>query len=109
VIGVTVWTIVLVGGILLVCKRLDREVKRIRMETNTCDAECADELSVRGKKLRLPKYVESKTRLLGLPLFGMAWGGTSSDVYRPRNVIAWIAIGDIATSPFLVIGAMAGG
>jgi hypothetical protein len=72
VIGVGVWVSGLVGAILLVCKRLDREVKRIRVETNTGDAEYADELSATGKKLRLPKYFESKTRLLGLPLFAMA-------------------------------------
>jgi len=107
VIGVSVWTIGLVGGIFLVCKRLDREVKRIRVETNTCDSEYGDELFARGKKLRLPKYVESKTKLLGLPLFAMAWGGTGSDAYRPRKVFGWLAIGDIAISPFLAFGGVA--
>src|SRR5262249_46643639 len=62
-----------------------------------------------GKQLQLPKYFESKMRLLGLPLFAIAWGGTSSDRYRPRRVCAWLAIGDIAISPFLAVGGFAFG
>jgi RNA polymerase sigma factor (sigma-70 family) len=34
-LGICTWVVVLVGVILLVCQRLDREVKRIRVETNT--------------------------------------------------------------------------
>jgi RNA polymerase sigma factor (sigma-70 family) len=37
VIGVLTWTVVLVGTIILVCQRMDREVKRIRIETKTGD------------------------------------------------------------------------
>jgi len=40
--------------------------------------------------------------LLGLPVFAIAWGGQSGD--RPRRVCGWIAIGDIAISPFLAFG-----
>ena len=60
--------VALVGGIIVVCQRMDRGVKRIRIETHTTD----DVLSAQGKRLSLPKYFESKLRLLGLPLFAMA-------------------------------------
>ena len=107
VIGVSVWMAVLVGGILLGCQWLEREVKRIRVETNTNDAAYSEELAAHGKQLRLPKYFESKLRLLGLPLVAIAWGGTSSDAYRPRKVYGWLAVGDIAISPFLAFGGFA--
>jgi len=106
VAGISVWTIALVGGILLVCRRLDREVKRIRIETNTTDEAYGTVLAARGKQLRLPRYFESKMRFLGLPLFAMAWGGSSSDQYRPRAVHGWLAIGDIAISPLLAFGGL---
>src|SRR5262249_30148552 len=57
--------------------------------------------------LSLPKYFESEMRFLGLPLFAIAWGGTRSDSYRLRTVCAWVAVGDIAISPFLAAGAFA--
>jgi RNA polymerase sigma factor (sigma-70 family) len=101
--GVSLWTAALVGGIIAVCRRMDRDVKRIRLETNTTD----DALSAQGKQFSLPKYFESKLRLLGLPLFAMAWGGVNSDQYRPRTVCAWIAVGDVALSPFLAFGGFA--
>src|SRR4029453_7893961 len=107
VFGVMVWTAVLVGGIMWMCRRMDREVKRIRIATNTTDESYAKVLAAQGKQLRLPKYFESETRLLGLPLFAMAWGGNSSDRYRPRMVCGWIAVGDIAVSPFLAFGGFA--
>lgn len=107
VFGVVVWTAVLVGGIMLMCQRMDREVKRIRIATNTTDEAYAKVLAAQGKQLRVPKYFESKWRLLGLPLFAMAWGGNSSDRYRPRTVCGWIAVGDIAVSPFLACGGLA--
>jgi RNA polymerase sigma factor (sigma-70 family) len=107
VFGVSAWTSVLVGGIMLMCQRMDREVKRIRIATNTTDEAYANVLAAQGKQLRLPKYFESETRLLGLPLFAMAWGGNSSDRYRPRTVCGWLAVGDIAVSPFLAFGGFA--
>jgi hypothetical protein len=42
-----------------------------------------------------------------LPLFAIAWGGANSVEYRPRTVCAWIAIGDVAVSPFLAFGGFA--
>jgi hypothetical protein len=107
VLGVSVWVVVLVGGILWLCRRMDREVQQIRRETNTTDEEYAVDLATRGKVLRLPKYIESKTRCFGLPLFAMTWGGYNSDQYRPRTVYGWVAIGDIAVSPFLAAGGVA--
>ncbi len=107
VMGVCAWTVALVGGIMLMCQRMDRAVKRIRLATNTTDEAYARVLASQGKQLSLPKFFESKARLLGLPLFAMAWGGTSSDQYRPRTVCGWIAVGDIAVSPFLAFGGFA--
>jgi RNA polymerase sigma factor (sigma-70 family) len=37
-LGVCAWTAVLVGVVMFLCQRLDREVKRIRVETNTADS-----------------------------------------------------------------------
>ena len=108
VLGVTAWTAVLVGGILLMCQRMDKEVRRIRIETATTDEAYAKVLAAQGRRaLALPKYFESKTRFLGLPLFAIAWGGTNSDQYRARKLYAWVAIGDIAISPFVAIGGIA--
>jgi len=102
-LGVCAWTAALLGGIFFFCHRMDREVQRIRIETNTTD----EALTAQGKSLRLPKYFESKLGLLGLPLFAMAWGGNDSGHYRPRAVFAWLAVGDIAISPFLAFGGVA--
>jgi hypothetical protein len=77
VLGVSVWTAVLVGRIILVCQWMDREVKRIRIETNTTDEAYAKVLAAQGKQLRLPKFFESRTHFLGLPLFAMAWGAAT--------------------------------
>lgn len=107
VVGVSMWTAALVGGILLVCARMDREVARIRIATNTTDEDYARVLAAKGKPLRGPRYFESKTHLLGLPLFAMAWGGNSSVEHRTRAVCAWIAVGDVAVSPFIAFGGIA--
>jgi RNA polymerase sigma factor (sigma-70 family) len=107
VVGISVWTTALVGGIIAFCGQMDREVKRIRIETNTTDETYSGVLAARGKQLRSPKYFESRLRLLGLPLFAIAWGGYDSDKYRPRAVCAWLAAGDIAVSPFLALGGFA--
>lgn len=107
VVGIALWIVVLVGGILLICQWMDRAVKHIRTATNTTDEDYARVLAAHGKQLSLQKYFESQTRLLGLPLFAMAWGGASSDRYRARTVCGWIAIGDIAVSPFLAFGGVA--
>jgi RNA polymerase sigma factor (sigma-70 family) len=107
VLGVGMWTTVLVIGIIMACQRLDRGVKRIRVETNTTDEVCAGVLAAQGKQLALPKYFESKLRFLGLPVIAIAWGGYNSDRYRPRTVCGWLAIGDIAISPFVAFGGFA--
>ena len=105
VLGVSAWTAALVGGIIFLCQRMDREVRRIRIETNSADETYSKDLAAQGKQLRLPKYFESKTRLLGLPVFAIAWGSQSG--YRPRKVCGWLAVGDIAISPFLAFGGIA--
>jgi len=105
--GVSAWTAMLLGGIFVSCHRMNRIVKRIRIETNTTDQAYSAMLAAQGKQLRLPRYVESGLRFLGLPLFAMAWGGNDSDRYRPRVVYGWIAVGDIAVSPFLAFGGVA--
>jgi hypothetical protein len=64
-------------------------------------------LASKGKQLRLPKFFETESRLLGLPLFAMAWGGNSSVEHRARAVCAWIAIGDVAVSPLIAFGGVA--
>lgn len=107
VTGVCAWTAALVGGIMLMCQRLDRAVERIRLETNTTDAPYGKALAGSGRTLKLPRYFESRTTLLGLPLFAMAWGGNSADRHPKRTVTAWLAIGDIAVSPFFAFGGLA--
>jgi RNA polymerase sigma factor (sigma-70 family) len=104
-LGVSAWTVALVGGIMLLCRLMNRAVERIRIETDTTDETYAKVLAAQGRSLKLPKYFESKIRLLGLPLFAIAWGDQSG--YRPRKVCAWIAVGDIAVSPFLAFGGFA--
>src|SRR4030095_3393406 len=106
-VGVTAWIALLLGGIFFVCHRMSRGVRRIRIETNTTDEVYAKVLAAQGKSLRLPRYFESSLRCLGLPLFAMAWGGSESDSYRPRTVYGWLAVGDIAVSPFLAFGGVA--
>ena len=86
---------------------MDREVARIRSVTKTTDEEYEKVLAAHGDKTQLPRYFESKTRLLGVPLFAIAWGGYSSDKYRAKPVVAWIAVGDVALSPFVAFGGLA--
>ena len=107
VLGIAGWAAALVGGIMWICQRMDREVRRIRLATNTTDELYAARLAAQGKSWRLPRYFESRTRLLGLPIFAMAWGGHSADRHRNRMVCAWIAVGDIAVSPLLAFGGLA--
>jgi RNA polymerase sigma factor (sigma-70 family) len=107
VIGITAWTAILVGVIIGISKRLEREVRRIRAETATSDEAFPTGTMTDGKPVRRQKYFESRTRLLGLPLFAMTWGGYNSDSPRRNIVHGWIAIGDMAVSPFLAFGGVA--
>src|SRR6185436_2134894 len=50
VLGIMVWTVVLVGGIMLMCHRMDREVKRIRIATHTTDEAYAGVLAAQGNQ-----------------------------------------------------------
>lgn len=107
VVGVSVWTAALVGGILLICGRMDREVTRIRIATHTTDEDYARILAARGKQPRRPGFFESNARLFGLPVFAMAWGGERSVEHAARTVCAWIAVGDVAISPLIAFGGVA--
>src|SRR5437899_2472548 len=109
VLGVGVWTALLVGGVVVFSRRMEREVKRIRIDSNTTDEAYAKVLAAEGRSVRLPKYFESQTRFLGLPLFAVAWGGSNADRNRSRRVVAWFAVGDIAISPFVAVGGVAVG
>jgi hypothetical protein len=104
--GVTAWVLVLVGGILWFCRQLDREVLVIRRETGTTDEEYERLRAAHGERRRFPRRFESKTRFLGLPLFAMGWGASDSveEARKSRAVIAWIALGDVAMSPFVAFG-----
>ena len=53
--GEAFWTAVLVGGIMLMCQRMDRAVKRIRTATNTTDEAYAKTRAAQGKQLHLPE------------------------------------------------------
>ncbi|HXG46808.1 MAG TPA: sigma-70 family RNA polymerase sigma factor [Methylomirabilota bacterium] len=108
-IGVCAWTTALVCGVWLICRRMEREVQRIRIETRTTDEDYRQALAAQGKVLQFPTFFESKARFLGLPLFAIAWGGTSSAQPRSRAVCGWLAMGDIAVSPLLAIGGVAVG
>jgi len=107
VMGVGAWTAALVGGILGLCRRMDCEVKRLRIQTRTTDAEYAKVRAAQGREPRLPGYVESRQRLLGLPLLAVGWGGTDSVRDCPRTVCGWLAVGEIAVSPLLAFGGVA--
>jgi len=94
-------------GLAVVDRRMEREVRRIRLETHTTDEAYASVLAARGKRLQFPEYFESRWRFLGLPVFAIAWGGSNSDQYRPRVVCAWLAVGDTAVSPLFAFGGLA--
>ncbi len=51
--------------------------------------------------------VTSKATFLGLPLFELALGEPGLGPHLKGPARAWIAVGDIALSPFLAIGGAA--
>lgn len=107
VTGVFAWTGALLLGIMLEWRRMDREIRRIRVATGTTDDEFLCAMEAAGKKLRLPKYFESRARFLGLPLLAVSWGASEIDRIKPRKACAWIAWGDVAISPFIAMGGLA--
>ncbi len=107
VVGVLVWTTVLVGAILAWCSRIDREVLRIRAATGTEDQAYGEKLAAQGLKLDGPWLYESKLRVLGLPLIAVACGGMDAGISRTRKAVGWIAIGDVAISPLIAMGGFA--
>lgn len=107
VIGVFAWTAALVGGVLWMSRRLEREVQHVRIETHTTDDEYPESLRAEGRRILQARYLESKSQFLGLPIFAIAWGGHGSERPCRRTVIAWIAVGELAISPFLAFGDIA--
>ena len=106
-IGVTVWTAVLLSGIIRLSSQMETDVARIRIETGTTDAEYAPVLAARGMTPAGPRRYESPWRILGLPLLAFASGGLDTGGFRSRWARGWIAIGDGAISPLLAIGGLA--
>jgi RNA polymerase sigma factor (sigma-70 family) len=107
VLGVLAWVAALVLTIMWWSSRMQREVSRIRDATGTDDQAYAKELSARGFQLKGPWLYESKLRFLGLPVLAFACGGSDASSYRPRKAVGWIALGDVALSPFLAMGGFA--
>ncbi len=105
--GVSAWIAALLGAILVLCRRMELKVAQIRILTHTTDEEHARALAAEGKALRLPKSFVSDARFLGLPLVAMAWGGYESDQRQARTACGWLALGDVAFSPFLALGGVA--
>ena len=106
IVGVFAWTGTLVGTILWASRRMEREIAVIRAQTHTDDAS----LGLTGKAKRSfggPLFYTTATRLFGLPLLDIAYGGDDIGGFRMRRAIGWVAIGDVAVSPLLALGGFA--
>ncbi len=109
ILGVLTWVVVLVGTILWSCSRMDREVLRIRAATGTDDRAYADTLTARGFQFSGPWNYQSKRRLWGFPLLTIGCSGIDAGSPRTRRAVGWIAVGDVAISPFCALGGVAVG
>lgn len=106
-LGATAWTVALVGGLMGISRRVERQITRLRRETGTEDAAYGEVLARRGLSLGGSKRWQSKTRLFGLPLVALAFGGLDPGAARGRGARGWIAVGDLAVSPFFAFGGVA--
>ncbi len=100
------WTGILLVRLGLGNNGLQRDIERVRIETGTNDVEYAPHLASRRVSAGPQRYSSSWT-LFGLPLFAFATGGLDVGSYWTRGARGWIAIGDVAISPFLAIGGLA--
>ena len=108
VCGVSTWTAALVGGILLICARMDRQIARIRVATNTTDTDRALSVAAAGQPLGARQVL----RIADAPASAcryLPWhGGESNSVERRSRVVCgWIAVGDVAVSPLIACGGLA--
>jgi hypothetical protein len=62
-----------------------------------------------GVLREVPMRYTSRATFLGLPLFELAAADVTSHAHWKGPARAWVAIGDIAVSPFLAIGGLAFG
>lgn len=108
-LGVLAWVAALVGTILWSCSRMEREVLRIRRATGTDDRAYGETLAAQRFPFSGPWIYQSKQRLWGLPLVAVACSGIDAHASRTRRAVGWIAIGDVAISPFLALGGLAAG
>jgi hypothetical protein len=107
IFGLLAWVAVLAATITWVSSRMHREVLRIRAATGTNDEANGTALAEKGLRLSGPLVYESQLRFLGLPLIAVRFGGTDPGSFRVQKAVGWIALGDIAVSPFLAIGCYA--
>ncbi len=107
--GILAWVVALVTGLLRIGKWMQRDVSRIRSETGTNidPAPTAKKQSPEAVAVKEGTRVESRRRILGIPLYSFAFGSLDSDFYRKQTARGWLAIGDYALSPFLAVGGVA--
>jgi len=101
------WTAVLLGGLIGSATAVERQLRRLRLETGTDEAAYADILTRQGRAPGGPRRYESALRFLGLPLYSIALPSLEVVAPKTRAARGWIAIGDVAISPFFAAGGMA--
>ena len=104
---VTVWTGVLLAGLIGYATAMERQLLRIRQETGTGDAAYSAVLAEQGLAPVERRRYESSRRFLGLPLYSIALPSLDVGAAKSRAARGWIAIGDLAISPFIAIGGVA--
>ena len=105
--GVLAWVAVLTSVVAWISARMQREVVRIRVATETLDDSTAEHRAPWFRRPSGPWAFESSWRLLGLPLVAIASCGSDPAAFGARRAVGWIALGDIAVSPFVAIGGFA--
>ncbi len=89
IIGVSLWTCTLLAYLLRAGRLLQQEIA-----------------GHRGVPEASRRY-QSTTSWLGLPLYAFASVGLDPGAPPQRSALAWVAVGDLAISPFLAIGGIA--
>jgi RNA polymerase sigma factor (sigma-70 family) len=110
-VATTMWTVSLVGGLIGIAKRVENRIAALRAAGGVGDAAWAAELARRGVAPSRARRYASRVKFLGLPLFAYASGGVDAgaafDRSTRRGARAWLAVGDLAISPFLAVGGIA--